>query len=74
METLAQAQARLAGLRGEFMALRKLQNRDRMSGGDVARAGELRDEISVLKAHVARLETFEALVARGRQQRTIERQ
>jgi hypothetical protein len=66
METFSQAEARLAGLRGEFMALRRLQNQNRMSVGDVARAGELRDEISVLKDHVARLEQFEALVARGR--------
>lgn len=62
--TKTQAVARLERLRAEFMALHEKQNRDAMSNGDDARAADVRDEISVLSAHVARLNRFAPLLAR----------
>jgi phage replication-related protein YjqB (UPF0714/DUF867 family) len=64
--THSEAAARLVRLRAEFAALHKKQNQDAMTDRDVARAEDLRDEISVLAAHAGRLESLEALLARGR--------
>lgn len=68
--TYSQAAAKLERLRIEFVALHQKQNQydadDAMTNADYARATELRAEISVLKAHMGRLERFEALLARTR--------
>ena len=70
MYTRIQAEARLERLRAEFMALHEKVNRDiDMTNGDEQRAWQLRDEIEILKAHLARLDRFAPLLARcGRAQ------
>lgn len=60
-----QASARLELLRSQFAELRA-ENMDGLSDRDTERAVDLRAEISVLSAHVGRLERFETLRARGR--------
>jgi hypothetical protein len=58
--THSETAERLVRLRSEFIALHHKQNEDRMTDQDDARAADLRDQISVLTAHMGRLERFEA--------------
>ncbi len=63
----AEAAAKLERLRSEFLALyQNYQYHDTMTDRDFARATELRSEITLLKDHVRRLESFDALLARSR--------
>jgi hypothetical protein len=64
--TYSEVVSRLAVLRAEFIQLHHKQMADRMTDRDDARAADLRDQISVLTAHMGRLERFEALLARVR--------
>ena len=51
-------------LRSEFAALYGAQSREVMTNGDAQRIAEIRDQIEVLKNHIARLDRFAALLAR----------
>ncbi len=59
MYTKFEAEQKLERLRAEFVELHRKANEDRMTGLDQQRASVVRDEITVLKNHVARLEAFE---------------
>lgn len=62
--TYGQAAARLARLRAQFAELRAANLDGGLSDRDAELAVDLRAEITVLAGHVARLERFEALLAR----------
>ena len=62
--TRAEATRRLDQARTEFAAVYTQQPREDMTAAQVTRVLELRDKITVLRNHVARLDKFAAVLAR----------
>ena len=62
--TKFEAEQRLDSLRSEFATLYGAQSREVMTNGSATRIAEIRDQIEVLKNHIARLDRFAPLLAR----------